>query len=169
MSGNERRPPVVSVEVAQRIIRDLFPFSSVVGSSYRELPCYDDRHYYFEGHVNSQDEGEDEKFVLRVNNLMFPTELVEGSNAVMLHLWSRGINCTRPVASRSGRYLEMVSGNKLCSHHGSFPEQFPVRVLKFVSGVCMNELDEKFKTPAFLYNVGNFAGKVDAALQVSYN
>ena len=99
---------------------------------------------------------------------MFSPELVEGSNAVMLHLWSRGINCTRPVVSRRGLYTEMVQGKNIAPDVGDPEQEYPVRVLEFVSGILMSELDAKFLTPSFLYRVGSFAGRVSAALEVSH-
>ena len=175
MSGAERRPPSVSFETALRILRGTFHFEDVLQSSFKELPCYDDRHFYFEGRLiptaqrrdtDDGTAGKFERFVLRTSNLMFPAGLVEGLNDLMLHLSSRGINCSRPIASRVGRYMEMIPGKKI-SQTGHYPQEYPVRVLRFVSGTLMSELDAECLTPTFLYSVGRFAGKVDAALQVS--
>jgi Ser/Thr protein kinase RdoA (MazF antagonist) len=173
MSGAGRRPPSVSFEAALRILRGTFHFEDVLQSSFTELPCYDDRHFYFEGRLISTAQRRDtddgtagkfERFVLRISNLMFPAGLVEGLNALMLHLSSRGINCSRPIASRVGRYMEMIPGKKI-SQAGHYPQEYPVRVLRFVSGTLMSELDAECLTPTFLYSVGRFAGRVDAALQ----
>jgi hypothetical protein len=62
--------------------------------------------------------------------------------------------------------MEMIPGKKI-SQTGHYPQEYPVRVLRFVSGSLMSELDAECLTPTFLYSVGHFAGKVDAALQVS--
>ena len=158
------------IEAAVHILRSRFPFQGVRESSYMELPSYDDRHYYFEGQLTSEEpraDGTREGFVLRIGNLMFPAGLVDGANALMLHLWSRGINCSRPVLSRLGGYMEMVPGKEI-SLADSYPQHFPVRVLTFVPGTLMSELDVVDLTPKFLHSVGNFAGNVDAALQVSF-
>ena len=175
MSGAERRPTNVSFEAAVRILRDTFPFEDVLESSFKELPCYDDRHFYFEGRLIAQRRDPDggtggtyERFVLRIANLMFSSGLVEGWNALMLHLSSHGINCSRPIPSREGRYMEMIPGKKISQGSGHYHQEYPVRVLRFVSGTLMRDLDAELLTPKFLYSVGRFAGEVDAALEVSF-
>ena len=177
MSGAERRPTNVSFEAAVRILRDTFPFEDVLESSFKELPCYDDRHFYFEGRLIPTAQRRDpdggtggtyERFVLRITNLMFSSGLVEGWNALMLHLSSHGINCSRPVPSREGRYMEMIPGKKISQGSGHYPQEYPVRVLRFVSGTLMRDLDAELLTPKFLYCVGRFAGEIDAALEVSF-
>ena len=174
-SGTERRPPHVPLEAAFRVLHSAFNFEDVLESSYKELPCFDDRHFYFKGRLTSsaqrrdQDDGiggTHEPFVLRITNLMFSAGLVEGFNALMLHLSSRGITCTLPIPSRFGRYMEMVPGEEI-SLGGRYSQKYPVRVLRYLRGNLMDDLDPKFLTPKFLYSVGNFAGKVNAALEVS--
>ena len=168
MSG--KRPPVVGFLSALSTLRGCFPFKKVLRSSFRELPSYDDRQFYFEGELEtlavSGAGGGNEPFVLRLSNLMFSVELINGFNAVMQHLSKKGINCSQPLTSRSGRHLEMINGRDL-DPEGRDLNQYPVRVLKFIPGTMMNELETKYLTSGFLYSVGHFAGKVDAALQVT--
>lgn len=102
--------------------------------------------------------------MLRLNNVMFGVQLVDGANAVMQHLTDKGITCSRPIMSRFGHYVEMISDREL----GSANEEcvYPVRVLHFIPGIMMSELDDNYLTSPFLYTVGFFTGQVDSALQV---
>ena len=103
--------------------------------------------------------------MLRVSSLIYPVELVSGSNELMLHLASRGICCTRPISSRFRRFIEMIPGKNL-NASALRSDEYPVRVLMFIPGTMMSELETEYLTPDFLFRVGHFAGKVDAALQV---
>lgn len=164
----KKRPPVLAFATASRILCSRFPFKNVCPSSFKELPSYDDRHFYFEGQPDtSSSELGTAPFVLRLSNLMFGAQLVDGANAVMLHLRTRGINCSQPISSRFGRYVEMISGKDLTSDGAC--EEYPVRVLTFIPGVMMTGVDTNYLTPPFLYSVGHFAGKIDTALQVKLN
>ena len=170
MSG---RPPDLPFQTVSPLLCNSFPFKKVLQLSFKELSSYDDRQFYFEGELDSESSTEEDvsesdrtrPFVLRFTNLLRTIEHVQGANALMLHLGSKGINCTRPIMSRFGRYLETIPARSLDPKGGS-AEVYPMRVFKFLPGLMMNELDDKYLTPEFLYRLGQFAGRVNAALQV---
>lgn len=175
MSGpRSGRPPGVPHETALSLLYNWYPFKDVLLSSFKQLSSYDDRLFYFEGQVDGETSGGEgvgendttEPFVLRFTNLLLPLEHVHGANAVMLHLRSRGISCTQPILSRFGRYVETISEKKLGVLKGDSAEEYPMRVFKFIPGTMMTELEDKYLTPEFLYRLGQFAGRVNAALQV---
>ena len=158
------RPPALGFLTASSVLCRHFPFKTICQASFTELPSYDDRHFYFEGQLETSRACQQMPYVLRLTNITCGAQLVDGANAVMQHLTDKGIVCSRPIMSRFGHYVEMVSGREL----GSATDQclYPVRVLQFIPGMMMSELDDDHLTPSFLYSIGYFAGKVDAALQV---
>ena len=179
MSAKNKRPPALTFETASTILCGCFPFETVFEDTFKQLPCYDDRHYYFEGRLDPSAAASSSqqanslterigKYVLRVSSLIYPLELVRGSNELMVHLASRGICCSQPITSRGdrGRFIVMIPGKDLNATDLS-GYYYPVRVLMFIPGTMMSELKTEYLTSDFLSRVGHFAGRVDAALKVN--
>ena len=159
-----KRPPVLGFLTASSVLCSHFPFKTIRQSSFKELPSYDDRHFYFEGLLETSSSCQQMPYVLKLTNITFGAQLVDGTNAVMQHLTDKGIVCSRPIMSRFGHYVEMISDSELGSANDECV--YPVRVLRFIPGIMLSELDGDYLTSPFLYSIGFFTGKVDAALQV---
>lgn len=162
--AGRKRPPALIWDTVVSLITRLFPFKDVAFTSFKEISCYDDRLYYFEGRL----EGElvRKPFVLKLSNGNFGHALVSGQNAVMLHLRAKGIQCCEPVITKLGHHLEMLSEAQLVGERGGDDVTYIVRVLRYIPGELMDEVDRRYLTPELVYSVGNFVGQMDMALQV---
>ena len=183
MEIRSERPPEVDYKTAAALVAKRFPFKHVTLESFRNLPSYYDRNIYFEGvleNSSSQQEegGEEEGYVLKVSSLSTPPEIIEGLNSQMLFLSSKGFPCCYPIASRSGRYTPLASESELLGVaelgdarqvdvQSCVDVKYPVRVMKFIAGEIMDQLDEKLLSPELCYSVGKMAGRMDVLLEVS--
>ena len=170
-TAKNRRPPPLAFETAHSLLSGRFAFKIVSPTSFKQLPSYDDRNFYFEGQLDSSEPSDGvgtEPFVLKISNPMRGLQFLNATNAMMLHLRAKGIKCSEPVMSKFGRYIEKVSEKELLVGQSEGGEViYPVRVMKFVPGEMMNGIEVKFLTPRLLYNVGQFVGQVNTALEVS--
>ena len=171
MNMGSKRPPELCPEVASALITRLFPFKHVSLDSFKELPSYDDRNMYFEGRV--EESTELEPFVLKLSNAhLYTPELVDGLSKMMLFVESRGFVCGAPIASRTRQHSLMATEQELLggkrSDGGKEVEtvEYPVRVMRYIPGELMDKLDKCYLTPQLSYDVGNYVGRMDQALQV---
>ena len=147
----------------------------------KQCPSYDDRNFYFRGTVTDAfvhsckqpRQGKigprDVECVLKVNSTAFlPYEVISGSNRIMNHLKRKGIRCSYPLTSRHGRQIELCSEGRLVQNESRVDgeREFGLRVLAFLPGELMDEIDRSFITPGLLYETGKYIGNLDAALQV---
>ena len=165
------RPPEVSPGAASALVLRLFPFKHVSLDSFKQLPSYDDRNIYFEG--IHEDKTELTPFVLKMSNTdLYTLELVDGLSKMMLFVESRGFVCSAPIASRTGQHSLMATEQELLggkrSDGGEEVEavEYPVRVMRYIPGELMDKLDKCYLTPQLSYDVGNYVGRMDQALQV---
>ena len=168
MSGSSepegKRPPDLSWDASVSLLSRLFPLKDVSSTGFKQLPCYDDRLYYFEGQLD--DELVRKPFALKISNGNFGQAMVSGQNAVMLHLKAKGIQCCEPIMTKRGRYLEILSEADLLQGNGRDDVTYVVRVLRYVPGELMDEVNKCYLTPELSYSVGGFVGRIDLALQV---
>ena len=169
----DKRPPVLGKEDVVSLIIGHFPFKSVSSMSLKQLPSYDDRMFYFEGEFDDEslDHSLRKPFVLKISNKSFGRDLIASQNAVMLHLAARGVNCCRPIVCRRGHYLEMLNLEVLLSKPDSRgwagnEAEYAVRVLQYIPGEPMDNIDKRYLTPRLMYCVGNHVAKMDIVLQV---
>ena len=168
---NMGRPPEVSPGAASALVLRLFPFKHVSLNSFKQLPSYDDRNIYFEG--IHEDKTELMPFVLKMSSTdLYTLELVDGLSKMMLFVESRGFVCSAPIASRTGQHSLMATEQELLggkrSDGGEEVEtvEYPVRVMRYIPGELMDKLDKCYLTPQLSYDVGNYVGRMDQALQV---
>ena len=159
-----KRPPALNWDSAVSLLSRLFPFKDVSSTSFKQLPCYDDRLYYFEGQLD--DELVRKPFVLKLSNGNFGRAMVSGQNSVMLHLRAKGIQCCEPIITKRGHYLEILSEADLLQGSEGGDVTYVVRVLRYIPGELMDEVDKCYLTPELSYSVGDFVGRIDLALQV---
>lgn len=161
----EKRPPVLSLDSAVSVITRLFPFQDIFATTFKELPCSEDRLYYFEGQLEGQLVRK--PFVLRLSNGNFGHAIISGQNAVMLHLRAKGIQCCEPILTKLGHHLEALSeADLLQSQSEGCDVTYVVRVLTYIAGELMDNVDKCYLTPQLAYDVGYFVGQMDMALQV---
>ncbi len=148
--------------------------------SVKQFPSYDDRNYYFQGTLGDEfvpgsskgtkdQPNKDglEEFVLKINSMLYPRDLVDGLNCMMSHLRGKGIQCPYPLTSRNGRQLEMCSESRLSKCETNDKEkEYCVRVLFFIRGDVLDKIDKVHITPGLVYETGKYVGSLDAALQV---
>ena len=150
----------------------------------KQCPSYDDRNFYFRGTLadtfvhcdNEIKQGKigagDVECVLKINSTAFiPYELINSLNCIMNHLKGKGIECSYPLMSKHGKQIEVCSENGLLKNENSRKRidnerEFGVRVLAFLPGEMMDEIDKRFVTPRLMYETGKYIGNLDAALQV---
>ena len=180
MSATAGRPPVLTAHVVAELICELFPFKAVDQCSVKQLESYDDRNFYFCGDLEREFQtlgngikSDSREFVFKLSNpLVASYEVTEGLNVIMQRLNQEGFNCPLPLKGRKGTEIEKVSESRLMetqtgnSVRGS-ERMFWSRVLIFIPGELMDKVDKRCLTPQLLYDIGNFIGQMDAALQVT--
>ena len=165
VSVSAGRPPELGRGTVASLARDLFPFREVREESVKQLPSYDDRNFYFRGSPECGD-GMNE-YVLKVSNTCFSFEVNQGMNCVMRFLKSREFDCPYPLLSRRGVDVEHVPEMDLIEKDGDCEKRkFSVRVVSFIPGEVMDNIDKIHITPRLLYDVGKYIGRIDTALQV---
>ena len=175
------RPPSLSSTAVTKLVKKFFRFQDVDEQSVKQFPSYDDRNFYFrgipelavadgKGSVNQLEE-----YVLKLSNPLFTSyEALEGTNALLNHLHANGFTrCIRPKVSREGADLLEITEEKLleCDSHLKVSEKrnkstFFMRVVSFIPGECLDEVDKHHLTLRLLYDVGHCIGSADAILQV---
>ena len=166
------RPPELGSEATSVLVTTLFPFQHVSLNSIRPLPSYDDRNIYFTATPEPKGNGPclEEPFVLKLYNCYTTTvDVLEGLNAVMLFL-SEGdleVPCCRPVASRAGSHVVVVSESEMTGEPTRSDARYPVRVVRFIPGEVMDKLEKRHLTRELSYSVGRMVGRLDLALQVT--
>lgn len=175
-----KRPPALSNEAVSVLLFRHFPFTHVSMESFKPLPSYDDRNWFFEGALEEKAyrsclHGTQYPFVLKILNSGLTLGEAKGMNEMMLLLSERGIPVTRPIATRSGHHtvaltlseMEPPRTNKSSSaEKGEEDQTYAVRVLTYLPGIPMDKLDKKHFTPDLAYSLGKMAGKMDSILQV---
>ena len=68
--------------------------------------------------------------------------------------------------TKRGHYLEILSEADLLQGNGRDDVTYVVRVLRYVPGELMDEVNKCYLTPELSYSVGGFVGRIDLALQV---
>lgn len=164
MEREWKRPPALSWDTAVSLITRIFPFKDVSPTTFKELLSYDDRLYYFEGQLEGQLARK--PFVLRLSNTKSGHDIVSGHNAVMLHLRAKGIQCCEPIITKLGHQLETLSEADLLQRNRGCHVSYIVRVLTYIPGELMDEVDKCFLTSQLYYDAGYFVGQMDMALQV---
>jgi len=178
MSATAGRPPVLTAHVVAELICELFPFKAVDQCSVKQLESYDDRNFYFCGDFEWETLGDGIKsdsreFVFKLSNpLVASYEVTEGLNVIMQRLNQEGFNCPLPLKGRKGWEIENVSESQLIETQTNDSvcgneRIFCARVLTFIPGELMDRVNKHCLTPQLLYNIGNFVGRMDTALQVS--
>lgn len=163
----------LSGESVAVLVRRVFPFLRVYESSVKQLQGYDDRNFYFRGvHESTTRESGDceagDEYILKVSDPSTTCECADGQNCLMKFLKGRGFNCPCPVESRSGRETEVLSESELLG--GEPPlrvtrkPKFCTRVLSYVRGEVVGGGMEL--SPELGYSMGEYVGRMDAALQV---
>ena len=143
----------------------------------KKMPSYVDRNVYFRGNIAGKFMGPRWKetineFVLKITNASVSYEDTIGLNSAMKHLYSKGFQCPYPLASRSGKETEVLNENQLLKGEFGSPEsrgeenEFCARVLFFIPGEMMDKIDQVYVTPRLMYELGQYIGSIDAALQV---
>ena len=180
MAATTGRPPDLCAHAVAELICKLFPFKEVEEYSVNQLESYDDRNFYFCGDLEREFQtlgngikSDSREFVFKLSNpLLASYEVTEGLNAIMQHLNQEGFNCPLPLKGRKGSEIENVSesqlietqrNNSVCGNE----RIFCARVLTFIPGELMDRVNEHCLTPQLLYNIGNFVGRMDTALQVT--
>ena len=162
------KPPPLSVSTVAALVTKYFPFSKVEGGTVRELVSYDDRNYYFSG-ILEGDATAVQHFVFKVNCAEMTSYLVDGLNAIMSHVHSRGLSCSLPLCSRQGSQTVVLPHGDLLeltpeqSNVGQNDSVFCIRVLAYISGECAVTVK---MTPDLFFDIGAFVGNLDLALAV---
>ena len=175
MSATTGRPPDLTPHVVANLVCKLFPFKAVDKSSVNQLDSFHDRNFYFCGTLDLEALGDEScnsrEFVLKLlNPLLTSYEVTEGLSVIMRHLNQKGFNCSWPLRGRRRNEIEMISERQLVGEAAkigcSEERTFCACVLVFVPGKLMDKVERKYLTPELLYNIGNYAGQMNAALQV---
>ena len=143
----------------------------------KKMPSYVDRNFYFRGNIAGKFMGPranemTSEFVLKITNASVNCEVTNGLNCALKHLYGKGFQCPYPLASRSGKETEVLNESQLLK--GEFgnresrgeENEFCARVLFFIPGEMMDKIDQVYVTPRLMYELGQYIGSIDAALQV---
>ena len=178
MSVTAGRPPDLTPRGVADLVCKLFPFKTVEESSVTQFDSYDDRNFYFCGTLDHEALGDggcnSSEFVFKLSNpLLASYEVTEGLNEIMCRINRKGFNCPLPLKGRKGKEIEKVSESELVEAqagevvHGE-ERVFCARVVVFLPGELMDKVEIKYLTPELLYNIGNYVGRMNAAMQVDY-
>ena len=190
-SNASGRPPSLSNAAVAQLVKEFFCFQDVDVRSVKQLPSYDDRNFYFRGTPEStraslnSSEGE---YLLKLNNPHCTSySVLQGINALLNHLHASAFTkCIQPLASRQGEDLLKISKDKLYEYNGHLErphdlyeniimgaestmaqhEEFFMRVVTFIPGECLDDVDKCYLTPRLLYDVGHAVGSAAAIMQV---
>lgn len=170
MSIAEGRPPALSNTALVKLITKFYSFDSVDTDSIKHFPGYDDRNFYFRG-VLCRTEKETE-FVLKIfNQLHSSHEVVVGVSNLWTHLIKKGFTFSSYLRNTEGNAVTFVPKTQCHENDilGTLDKEdtYAVRILHFVQGELLDDIDKRYLTPKLMHNVGKFVGRVDAALQVS--
>lgn len=197
MSCSAGRPPALSNAAVANLVKHYYRFETVDKQSVKQFPSYDDRNFYFRGipevqpheplhipthpdfsavrAVANQHRAEGE-YVLKLNNPLFASfDVLKGINALLNHLHSNGCTkCIRPILSREKNDVLDITREKLLEFdsdldvpEGEAESKFYMRVVTFIPGECLDEIDKHHLTPRLLYDVGYCIGNANAIMQVS--
>ena len=178
LSSAAGRPPSLSSAAVTKLVKNFFCFQDVDVQSVKQFPSYDDRNFYFrgtpEGSVNRL-EGE---YVLKLNNPQFSSyDVLKGINALLKHLHANGFTqCISPMVSRKGADLLEITGKELFEYDSHLKQSEELKesaymfsymkVVTFIPGECLDEVDKCYLTPRLLYDVGKCIGSAEAILRV---
>ncbi len=170
MSSATGRPPLLSASAVAQTVTKCFHFKMVDEATFKHLPSYCDRNYYFQGETTLE-KGQEEFILKLVNPVCMSYEAIEGIIEVLKHLNSRGLLSPYPLSSRTGTdVIELSSAEllmkKASSNEGGEIMKYPVYVLSFIPGEIFDHVDKKYLTPALLYQVGEMLAKIDKDLMV---
>ena len=191
--GREGRPPALSNSAIAKLIKDHFRFSLVNEATVKELPSYVDRNIYFRGTpeltdtshcygelVSSTDQPDELEYVLKLNNPFFASyDILCGIDELLVYLHRKGINkCIYPLKSRKGDDTLEISREHLLTYESLVSSEvsvsegtevkFLMRVVTYIPGECLDHVEKQYLTPGLLYDIGNYIGRVDAVLSVSF-
>ncbi len=168
MSVAEGRPPALSNSSLLNIINKFYSFDSIDSNSIKHFPGYDDRNFYFVGTPTASKKNSTE-FVLKIFNFLhFEHNEVVGISEIWAHIASKGFNYSSCLHNIEGKAISFVP-KSLCEESPSSPGTYAIRILHYVSGELLDEINKCCLTPKLMQEAGAFLGKLDAALQVSYN
>ena len=185
MSVSAGRPPALRIGAIVKLVKDFYHFEAIEEQSVKQFPSYDDRNFYFRGTrenprstpSNSANKSQGE-YVLKLGNpLFYSLNVMKGINAMLNHLHSNEFSrCIRPLVSREGTDVMEISRKKLLEYQSDLKlpnaakeaeSNFYMRVVTFIPGECLDEVEKSHLTPRLLYDVGHCVGNADAILQVS--
>lgn len=131
-----------------------------------ELDSYGDRNFYIKGSKkDGNKETENNEFVLKILNSVDSANAncIRAQNQCMLFLKERGISCSFPIPSNTGKYIVFVKDSN------DFQEKtYAVRMLNFLPGQLLKDAlkMKSLSTPQLLYNYGQFVAQLDKELKV---
>ena len=179
--------PLVTKNTAVNLAREIFNIVDVSPSAVQEFASYDDRNFYVCGRnlAGGNRQRDNVEFVLKVTNQEDSViELIEESNALMIHLSKNNISCPVPQPTASGKLFEMRQFYKTAenaNHSQDENENAPglannyskdntllncaVRLFSFVPGKVMGCY--QYDNDLFC-KVGCYVAKVAKVLKVSY-
>lgn len=179
------RPPSLGNAAIAKLVKDYFPFKSVDELSVKQFPAYDDRNFYFRGSLErpfatptteADSKAAEKEYVLKLGNPLFASyEVLKGTNALLNHLHTNGCSwCIRPLVGRDGTDVFVIAREKLCEYDNTLmlPEKTTepnvhLRVVTFIPGECLDEVDKHYLTPRLLYDLGHHVGSASAVMQVN--
>ena len=178
------RPPALSNIAVAKLIQQIYPFDYVDESSVKQLPSYDDRNFYFTGvpsHTDALEMIKPKEYVLKIFNCLNNTiEVVRGVSALMEHLNDKCFSGAEQMKSRKGVCIGAIAERDLCeyvvdetmegvceSEREKGTKSYCIRVIRYLPGELLVSIAKESVSARLLYDVGNYLGKIDAALQVS--
>ena len=184
------RPPELSSENVSRIVCKLFQFSAVLVDSIKIFPSYEDRNYFF---VGRSVDGDGENVLTLSNPKGILVDELQGINHLMNYLKSCGLTLSYPLTASNGEDIVFLSHSELieeeqpkkfsrvaCANYAAeYNEQYMqdartapselvyyIRVLQFVLGTILHDVDRSYFVPSLLYSIGLHLAKMDKALMV---
>ena len=177
------RPPPLSASGVARLVRDYFPFGSVVENSIEELDSYDDRNYYFRGQylgdipaqptrsTTLSNVRSDNEFVIKILNWRESeiNSTVKMLTEVKKFLYLRGLNVPFPLISLNGSEIVTLTKPLLFSYKegecDADPKcrQFHVRVLTYLPGTLLSDVT---LSPSVMFKLGEYIGSLSREMKV---
>ena len=169
------RPPLLSNQTVAHLVAAHLGFTDVSETTIKTLPSYYDRNYSFQGRIK---DSSSETYILKiVNPASTSYEVISGIVDILIHLYSCGFPCPKPVLHDRLMELSESELTGMCEKttsesqtteccEGKNTTKYPVMVLTYINGHEFDRIERKLKTPDLLHEIGQLMGKMNKELMV---
>lgn len=156
--------PRLSSERISQLVTAFYPVVNVDPYSIKFLGGFDDYIYYVRGSLVGSSGVQEYTFKVMVEN---DANYYDAITKLMLHIRKEGINISVPVQTNNSsvQYTVRLKKNYVIEKELKDDVEYTGLLLTYLPGRVLPEVPQL--SPRLLYNIGEFAGRLNAVLQVS--